>query len=1136
VIIIDSPSSISENAINSIKIHELSYHVMMQHTHSPEHMDEVLLSCPQEQFFTQKVIDCVKGTQHLFEDRNNSRTPKLCKKIIDNPASNFVSHSKKIAKHFSTNHPHTETSGILIITRVTMHIDTVTKSFIAILNIDSTNVLQQAINKKNTKTLKFQEIVNSLTENEAVIQNRVLIDVEDTFKWDVLAVEKTAAGHKKETPLANNHSFKKFLSVIHRPNDLVYSKDASQALSDVTIAEEQIKCHFKGLGYSLIEKIGEGGFAVVYKAIRTKTKQLVAIKILFPEKIIDSETKSRQKLRFEKEINLCSQLKHPNIVRLLDKGIIGNHLFAVFSFIDGITLKQKLFSCGPLSPINAFNIMMQILDALIHIHNRGIVHRDIKPANIMLSIKGTQTRAVILDFGIGTLTDQSCNDDFTRVALTQEFLGSPSYATPEQLRGEPCTAKTDLYSWALTFVECLTGRPLVWGTSIACVFQKQLDSTPHALPTLLAMHPVASLLESILHKKSHQRLGNTADIYQLMNKLDFTTLVGNLADNPLNTVNLLSKDRQCFDDTLITTHSVINTTLTERKQITVMCIRLDNNNIATPLMRDNTEVQVFEQMYQQRKEQCISIAQRFGATHINAVGDTLLFYFGYPNTAGDDCRLCAKSALEIIQWNGRQNSCEDQQPYKTSIHISIHSGMVFIREDGLSEGININLAMALSRQAKANQILCSDTTRQILTCHYHEEVYIVENALIDNISCQAYSLLRERRSETSRITRKKKAFSAFHTRQAEFNQLKVILLADKAPRCAHIQGDPGMGKSWLIASLYLYCTDDATQTKSDLPPIMVRCRLEEKHRCLQPIIALLNDRFQLHQLSPALTIERLSELLSFDNSLAKNALSLLCVWLGYARSEDTLPESLVSRETAKKSVFSALRFLFCLPSMSQKNHKFIYIVEDIHWSDPVSQDFMSDLLLSTQFAQCGHFFFSTSRAPLTNNMEALAIKQIALTKLNARQAHGFLSHLFNGRVVSKDVKHVICELAEGNLFYMQELAANLKRNKQIQYIKGAIRFNSANHKIDIPSSLREQLQQKLDRLTSSKFIAQTASPMGHQFDMNMLLHSTGQSKAKLELVLNELLQTDIIGCRKSAGQKRFYFKHKLVRETLHSSM
>jgi serine/threonine protein kinase len=718
VIIADRPSSLSEGAIKSLKIHELVHHLMMQGTSLPQYLDEVVLSCSQQQFFTEIVIDCARGTQHLFEDKNNSRTPKFYREIIDNPASNFVANSKKIAEHFIKSHPNIASSRILIIIRVTMHIDRMTQSFIAILNVDYTKALQQVRDKTQTKILKFKAIVDSLSQDKGVIQTRVLIDVNDIFKWDFLTVERTSISKKEDTPLAISDYFKIFLSIINKQKNLLYCRDIPGGVFHWAKTEEQIKCHFKILGYTLIEKIGEGGFGMVYKAIHTETKKTVAIKIMFPKKTPDTDAISRHRLRFEREINFCSQLKHPNIIRLLDKGKLGDHLFAVFSFIDGITLKQKLFSCGALSPIDAFNIMMQVLDALIHTHSRGIVHRDIKPANIMLSKKGTKTHAVILDFGIGTLTAQYCSNDVTSVMLTQECVGSPAYATPEQLRGEPCTAKTDLYLWGLTFVECLTGHPLVSGSSIACVFQKQLDLIPHALPTPLAMHPLASLLEGILHKKLNQRLGNAVNLYQSMSRLDLTALVNNLADKHLNAVTPSSEDRQYFDNTLII--PLLNTPLIEQKQVTIMCIKLDNKNIATVnyLTGDNPQSNVFEQMYQQRKEQCICIAQRYGATYISTLGDTLLFYFGYPNAADDNCRLCVESALEMIQWNGRQNSGHKSQHYNTTIHIGVHSGMVLIRQDSVCEGNSINVAKALSEQAKADQILYGETTRQILPRHH----------------------------------------------------------------------------------------------------------------------------------------------------------------------------------------------------------------------------------------------------------------------------------------------------------------------------------------------------------------------------------------------------------------------------------
>ena len=221
------------------------------------------------------------------------------------------------------------------------------------------------------------------------------------------------------------------------------------------------------------------------------------------------ETKRQRCIdRFERETLLSSKLKHPNIVRLLDKGCSNDLLYAVFEFVEGRTLKEVLEQDGPLLPVDAAAIMAQVIDALAHAHSLGIVHRDIKPANIMLSQTGAKTHAMVLDFGIGTLVNEARQVDFKSITMTQEALGTPSYSAPEQLRGEPPTPRTDIYVWALVFIECLTARPTVTGNSVAAIFQQQLSQSNVQLPQALAGHAVASLLRRALNKKADER---TAD-------------------------------------------------------------------------------------------------------------------------------------------------------------------------------------------------------------------------------------------------------------------------------------------------------------------------------------------------------------------------------------------------------------------------------------------------------------------------------------------------------------------------------------------------------------------------------------------------------------------------------------------------
>jgi serine/threonine protein kinase len=144
------------------------------------------------------------------------------------------------------------------------------------------------------------------------------------------------------------------------------------------LPNDKITQQFDSSAYQLLEKIGGGGFGHVYLAKQVNTGQSVAIKFLSISCDVDDNKRQRYIERFERESLLGSRLQHPNIVRLLDKGESGDLLFAVFEYVEGITLKQRLTQFGALSAVEATDVMTQVLDALAHAHQLGVVHRYIK--------------------------------------------------------------------------------------------------------------------------------------------------------------------------------------------------------------------------------------------------------------------------------------------------------------------------------------------------------------------------------------------------------------------------------------------------------------------------------------------------------------------------------------------------------------------------------------------------------------------------------------------------------------------------------------------------------------------------------------------------------------------------------------
>lgn len=235
--------------------------------------------------------------------------------------------------------------------------------------------------------------------------------------------------------------------------------------------------------YEITELIGVGGMADVYKAIDIMENRTVAVKILKDE-FSNSEEFLR---RFRNESKAIALLSHPNIVKIYDVGFTDEIQFIVMEYIDGITLKEFIDQQGVLRWKDALHFVTQILRALQHAHDKGIVHRDIKPQNIMLFSDGT---IKVMDFGIAR---------FVRIdgkTLSDKTIGSVHYISPEQARGDMTDERSDIYSVGVMLYEMLTGRKPFDGDNPVAVALKHMEE--EAVPPRDIVPSIPEALEEIV--------------------------------------------------------------------------------------------------------------------------------------------------------------------------------------------------------------------------------------------------------------------------------------------------------------------------------------------------------------------------------------------------------------------------------------------------------------------------------------------------------------------------------------------------------------------------------------------------------------------------------------------------------------
>ena len=272
--------------------------------------------------------------------------------------------------------------------------------------------------------------------------------------------------------------------------------------------------------YEILARLGAGGMGEVFLAKDLQLKRNVALKLLPPQFTTDAD----RVRRFEQEAQAVSALNHPNILTLFDLGHEGDHYFMATEFIDGQTLREHLQQHPGLSAAETIEITLQICYALAAAHEAGIIHRDIKPENIMLRRDGY---VKVLDFGLAKLAakdegegrkDESEKETSTHPSSLRPHpsttpglvMGTVSYMSPEQARGERVDVRTDIFSLGIVLYEMLEGRTPFPGANTFEVIAAILDREP--VPMTQAPAALQAIVQQALRKERDERYQNISEL------------------------------------------------------------------------------------------------------------------------------------------------------------------------------------------------------------------------------------------------------------------------------------------------------------------------------------------------------------------------------------------------------------------------------------------------------------------------------------------------------------------------------------------------------------------------------------------------------------------------------------------------
>jgi TOMM system kinase/cyclase fusion protein len=878
-------------------------------------------------------------------------------------------------------------------------------------------------------------------------------------------------------------------------------------------------------GYDVKHSVGAGSGGQVYKAEQLSTGQAVAIKLLKLSEL-EPEHQARRVERFRREITFCSALYHPDIVRLLDSGALDDGTrFAVFEYIPGKTLAEVLRDEGMLKVQRARHLMTQLLPPLAYAHAKGIAHRDLKPGNIMVTNDGGRDRLKILDFGISisTAPDEA---QIHRLTQSHEWVCTPIYAAPEQLRGEASGPKSDLYAWALIFVECLTGSTLISGRSLAEVVAQQLHPTPHALPLVLAHHRLGALLLRVLEKDASRRLGEAQALFSLLERISTESLEnahGYLKET--TAVGIRSRPGQGLTDTVTDSEPPEQT---EQRHVTAVCCRV--NLVGTGAL---SSVEELDALLDDSYAWVSEILLQFGATTGQSVGGYSLWYFGLSQTRDAHARLAVRAALEIVNRIEKLPGWFGQSGLALAVQVGVHNGPVTVQlsegrrtpVDGLTARVAVQLATLETKSpgdTAVSQILVSEDFRELVARHVDVEQLDDERALRlpwRSSPLRGFRLTGESRSTTLRSER-----APFVGRAAELEVLSGAWRRSGTGQgsAVLISGEPGIGKSRLAAELMYRLDSEGCRA------LEARCLPEWQNASLRPLAQLLTQSLGLAGASRQEAAERIERKLIELGLNAAMAVPLFCVWLSLE-----LPQGYVPLTWSPQKQRQLLHHLVADALIAMMERGAALLIEDIHWADPSTLECLDTLL--TRAKDRSALIVLTSRPGLAFTA-AVAPEHLVLSRLDDDSVRTLATALLPESTSDQiDLSQLIAR-CDGIPLYLEELAFALKSVPPSLAPVPALDARGPVALPSVPPSLRDLLTSRLEEIEAGKETVQFAAALGREFSLEML--STLSLKDELTLAgdLEELVTAQILVKRLRLDSSVYIFRHALIRDAAYDSM
>jgi TOMM system kinase/cyclase fusion protein len=571
----------------------------------------------------------------------------------------------------------------------------------------------------------------------------------------------------------------------------------------------------------------------------------------------------------------------------------------------------------------------------------------------------------------------------------------------------------------------------------------------------------------------------------------------------------------------------------ERRQLTVMfCDLVESTKLSSQL--DPEEYREVVRAYQSA---CTEVIQRYDGHIAQLLGDGLLIYLGYPQAHEDDAQRAVSAGLGMLAAMGELNSrLQQAKGIQLALRVGIHTGLVVVgemggagRQEQLALGEVPNLAARLQGLAEPNTLVISNATSRLVQGYFDCQdlgaqplrgvaqplhVYQVLGASgvqnrLDIVSTRGLTPLVGRESEVTLLRER--------WEQVKAGQGHVVLLT----------GDAGIGKSRLVQML--------TEHVATEPHVCWECRSLPYYQntALYPLTDLFQRTLQWHQdETPDEKLGKLEHTLSQYRLPVEESVQLFSPLLSLPLPEHHYPSLNLSPQRQRQKT---LETIVAILQEDAERHPVLFIVEDLHWTDPTTLELLNLLINQTPTASL--LVLLTCRPHFQPAWHHRAyLTEITVHRLAHNQVEQIVNRMTDGKTLPQEVLAQIVEKTDGVPLFIEEMTKAILESGHLKEVDGHYELTGSLATFAIPATLQDSLMARLDRLVSAKGIAQLAAVIGRQFAYDLLSTVSQLDAATLQRELGRLVEAEIVYQRGLPPQATYTFKHALIQDAAYQSL